>query len=128
MSEYPKFTTFIKNALIEIGNDNVDISVDDFERQRNSSDLVEWNKTAENSTESDGFEVKRIGENQVDVRIFLYLDYSPQVYKITNELARLLGTQAGTKPQIIMALWQYIKVLADIIIRFINCKTVMTKK
>lgn len=128
MSEYPKFTTFIKNALIEIGNDSVDISVDDFERQRNSSDLVEWNKTAENSIESDGFEVRRIGENQVDVRIFLYLDYSPQVYKITNELARLLGTQAGTKPQIIMALWQYIKVLDDIIIRFINCKTVMTKK
>ena len=40
----------------------------------------------------------------------LLLDYQPAQYKLDPRLARLLGIHTQTRPVIINALWQYIKV------------------
>jgi len=37
------------------------------------------------------------------------LDYNPLKYKLDHRLARLLGIHTESRPQIINALWQYIK-------------------
>ena len=54
--------------------------------------------------------MKRPGEDKVKCTIMLLLDYQPAQYKLDPRLARLLGIHTQTRPVIINALWQYIKV------------------
>ncbi|PKK72158.1 hypothetical protein RhiirC2_710595 [Rhizophagus irregularis] len=70
--------------------------------------LLDWNKT--NNTEGvDGFEIKRKGDTNVKCKIFLNLDKQPPRYKLSEDLASLLGIKEETKTGVILALWQYIK-------------------
>ena len=39
----------------------------------------------------------------------IQLDHIPEKFKLSNELAKILDIHTETKPNIIMALWQYIK-------------------
>jgi len=85
--------------------------------------LVEWHRT--NTTqETDGFQVKRPGDQNVKCTLLLMLDYQPMQFKLDLRLARLLGIHTQTRPVIINALWQYIKThrLQDAHEReYINC-------
>ena len=71
---------------------------------------IQWHRT-DKTQETDGFQVKRPGEDKVKCTIMLLLDYQPAQYKLDPRLARLLGIHTQTRPVIINALWQYIKVL-----------------
>ncbi len=42
-------------------------------------------------------------------RIFIHLDNSPDKFKLSPDLAEILDIHTDTKPNIIMALWQYVK-------------------
>ncbi|PIK37671.1 putative regulator of chromatin subfamily D member 1, partial [Apostichopus japonicus] len=67
-----------------------------------------WHRTS-NTNETDGFQVKRPGSENVKCTLLLLLDHQPPQYKLDPRLARLLGVHTQTRPVIITALWQYIK-------------------
>ena len=70
--------------------------------------MVEWHRTA-TTQETDGFQVKRPGEQDVVCKLHFMLDYQPPQFKLESRLARLLGIHTQTRTAIIMALWQYIR-------------------
>ncbi|KRZ44026.1 SWI/SNF-related matrix-associated actin-dependent regulator of chromatin subfamily D member 1 [Trichinella pseudospiralis] len=92
-----KFSSFFKNLIIEL----------DKELYGPDSHLVEWHRTAQ-TTETDGFQVKRPGDQNVKCTILLLLDYQPMKYKLDPRLGRLLGVHTDTRIGILEALWQYI--------------------
>jgi SWI/SNF-related matrix-associated actin-dependent regulator of chromatin subfamily D len=108
-----KFSSFFKSLVIELdkhiyGPDN---------------HLVEWHR-GPNTSETDGFQVKRPGDQDVRCTILLSLDHQPMKYKLHPRLAKLLGIAIETRSKVIEALWQYIKShkLQDLVERdWINC-------
>lgn len=93
-----KFSSFFKSLVIEL----------DKELYGPDNHLVEWHRT-QNTQETDGFQVKRPGDQNVRCTVLLMLDYQPPQFKLDPRLARLLGVHTQTRPVIINALWQYIK-------------------
>ncbi|XP_001638238.3 SWI/SNF-related matrix-associated actin-dependent regulator of chromatin subfamily D member 1 isoform X1 [Nematostella vectensis] len=93
-----KFSTYFKSLVIEL----------DRELYGPDNHLVEWHRTS-NTQETDGFQVKRPGEENVKCTIMFLLDYQPPQYKLEPRLARLLGIHTQTRPVIVNAIWQYIK-------------------
>lgn len=93
-----KFSSFFKSLVIEL----------DKELYGPDNHLVEWHRSS-NTTETDGFQVKRPGSENVKCTLLLLLDHQPPQYKLDPRLARLLGVHTQTRPVIINALWQYIK-------------------
>ncbi|XP_014770233.1 SWI/SNF-related matrix-associated actin-dependent regulator of chromatin subfamily D member 1 isoform X42 [Octopus bimaculoides] len=93
-----KFSSFFKSLVIELDKD----------LYGPDNHLVEWHRTP-NTQETDGFQVKRPGDNNVKCTVLLMLDYQPMQFKLDQRLARLLGMHTQTRPVIINALWQYIK-------------------
>ncbi|KAL9931962.1 hypothetical protein V8E36_009277 [Tilletia maclaganii] len=57
----------------------------------------------------DGFEIRRLGSQPVKVRIVLYLAHTPEQYSLAPELAELLDLRQATRPDVIQALWAYIR-------------------
>jgi SWI/SNF-related matrix-associated actin-dependent regulator of chromatin subfamily D len=71
--------------------------------------LVEWRRTM-NTVETDGFQVRRKGEQSVKCKAFLILDSQPPQYKLDARLGRLLGIHTETRPGVVNGLWTYVKV------------------
>ncbi|KAL1920286.1 uncharacterized protein VTP21DRAFT_1432 [Calcarisporiella thermophila] len=94
-----KFSSFFRSIVVELERDPTLYP---------EGNLVEWVKTP-TSQEVDGFEIKRKGDANVKARIMLHLDYSPAKFKLSPELADLLGVRVDTKPQVLLNLWQYVK-------------------
>jgi len=69
----------------------------------------QWQRTR-STVENDGFQIVRPGEESVKSTILLSLFYQPSQYKLSSRLARLLGVHTATRPTILQAMWQYIKV------------------
>lgn len=93
-----KFSSFFKSLVIELDKD----------LYGPDNHLVEWHRT--NATqETDGFQVKRPGDENVKCTLLLLLDYQPMQFKLDSRLARLLGIHTATRPTVISALWNYIK-------------------
>ncbi|RUS83300.1 hypothetical protein EGW08_008922 [Elysia chlorotica] len=108
-----KFSSFFKSLVIEL----------DKELYGLDNHLVEWHRTP-STQETDGFQVKRPGDQNVKCKVLLMLDYQPMQFKLEHRLARLLGIHTQTRPFIVNALWQYIKThkLQDSSEReYINC-------
>ncbi|XP_044178824.1 SWI/SNF-related matrix-associated actin-dependent regulator of chromatin subfamily D member 1-like [Acropora muricata] len=93
-----KFSTYFKSLVIEL----------DRELYGPDNHLVEWHRTS-STQETDGFQVKRPGEENVKCTIMFLLDYQPPQYKLDPRLARLMGIHTQTRPVIVNAIWQYIK-------------------
>jgi SWI/SNF-related matrix-associated actin-dependent regulator of chromatin subfamily D len=93
-----KFSSFFRKIFIQLDKD---LYPDNW--------CTEWNR--DNTLgEWDGFEVKRRGDKESIVHIFLHLDYKPQRYKVAPALANLLKLHDNyTKTHIILSLWQYIR-------------------
>eukprot|EP01095_Lingulamoeba_sp_RSL-Kostka_P000492 TRINITY_DN10782_c0_g1_i1.p1 TRINITY_DN10782_c0_g1~~TRINITY_DN10782_c0_g1_i1.p1 ORF type:complete len:389 (-),score=103.40 TRINITY_DN10782_c0_g1_i1:51-1217(-) len=71
---------------------------------------IEWNQSkALIDTDKYGFEIKRNGDKDVNVKIFLYLDYNPQQFKVASSLSKVLGVHTTTRSRIFVAFWKYIK-------------------
>lgn len=73
-----------------------------------SLSTLQWHRTPK-TNETDGFQVKRAGDQNVKCTVMLLLDYNPLKYKLDPRLSRLLGFHTETRPEIINGLWQYIK-------------------
>eukprot|EP01132_Coremiostelium_polycephalum_P002178 gene2178-2681_t len=101
-----KFSSFFKKIFIQIGH----------------RDSCEWDKS-QSFSETDGFEIKRTGSQEVDIKILMYLDHTPQKSKVLGPLSQLLNIHTDTKPKITLAFWHYIKTnkLLDVDCKKINC-------
>lgn len=51
-----------------------------------------------------------LGDRRTSCKIMLFLEHTPEKFKLSNELAQLLNLHTETKPSVIMAIWQYVKV------------------
>lgn len=105
-----KFSSFIKSIHAEL--DPTKYPNDGF---------IEWTKV-HLSSDSDGFEIKRklvVPESSptpstfsVPIKVYIQLDSSASSshqYKLSAALAQVLNKPCDSKPQIIMGLWQYVK-------------------
>jgi chromatin remodeling complex protein RSC6 len=71
----------------------------------------QWEKSPK-TPDFDGFEIKRKGDSNTVANIYLYLDHQiTEKYKLAPELGEVLGVQVDTKHNIMLALWQYIRVI-----------------
>lgn len=72
------------------------------------NNLIEW-KHNERDLASDGFEISRKGSEECRVRILLDVNHTPEVFKLSPQLASVLGLKSDTRAGIFVALWQYVK-------------------
>jgi SWI/SNF-related matrix-associated actin-dependent regulator of chromatin subfamily D len=87
---------------------------------------VEWHKANEPGEKMfDYIQCTRKGDTDVNARVSLTVDSTPEVfvssgslsnarYKLNDEFADILQIKEETRPGIVMALWQYIKVSCDV--------------
>lgn len=95
-----KFTSFFKSIIIELDRDP-ELFPD--------GNITEWHKQA-SSIDTDGIELKRKGDTNVNAKIILVPDYNPQKYKVGRLLADIIPLKLATKPHIITEVINYIKV------------------
>ena len=69
----------------------------------------QWVRSATNQQALDGFTIRRRGDSVTRVRVLLYLDQYPEQFKIHPELGSILGIKEESRPGVIHALWNYIK-------------------
>lgn len=56
-----------------------------------------------------GLEIKRKGDSDVQLKIHITLDHSPERYKVQPNLAELLDLREATRQDIIIGLWHYVQ-------------------
>ncbi|GAA5804108.1 hypothetical protein HPULCUR_009594 [Helicostylum pulchrum] len=98
-----KFTSFFKSIIVELDRDP-----DMFPEGNIIEVSIRWHKQA-SSSDSDGVELKRKGDVNVNARIILVPDFNPQKYKVGPGLVDLINLKLATKPHIIMEVWNYVK-------------------
>lgn len=94
---YRKFSFFFQKIQIKFDENNEEKYQD-----------IEWVKP--NAADTDGFEVKRPGTGEVKMKILFHLNFNAQEYKISEELASIIGVKQETRPKILNTLWHYIKI------------------
>ncbi|KAJ3010026.1 SWI SNF, matrix associated, actin dependent regulator of chromatin, sub d, member 3 [Thoreauomyces humboldtii] len=95
----PKFSTFVKSVVVELQRDQV---------LSGEENVVQWFKNR-GGPSCDGFEIKRKGDNDVNVKILVHLESQPEKFKLSSELGKLLDIHTDTSANVIIAIWQYIK-------------------
>ncbi|CAO3630561.1 unnamed protein product [Mucor hiemalis] len=94
-----KFTSFFKSIIVEL-NRNPEMFPE--------GNIIEWHKQA-SANDTDGVEIKRKGDVNVNARIILVPNYIPEKYKVGPGLSDLITVKLATKPNIITEMWNYIK-------------------
>lgn len=90
-----KFSSYLKSLIVEIGDE-----------------VIEWNKNLSEVLNTDGFEIRRpctLATESIPCKIHLQFDFAPERFRLAPALANLLNLSLATRPAIIVALWQYIK-------------------
>jgi len=96
-----KFTQFLKSMVVEL-----------VDAEGALLESVEWSRFASSVAESEGFEIRRASaQSRVhSARINLQFNFTPERFELAPALNVLLGLQGlQTRPQVVLALWQYIK-------------------
>lgn len=96
-SMYPKFSTFFKR---------VNISLD--QKLFPDNNTIVWDN-ARSAGPHEGFEVKRRGDQEFTVNIWLEMNYMPEKYKLSPQLMEVLGIEVDTRARVISAIWHYVK-------------------
>jgi len=123
------FSSMITSVIVELesesGEEQVEMQVDepkpeqDAEGSTNQSadgksnqEIVEWHETCvppEQRVGFDGLDVKRSGSSPVKATIYIQLKEYPDKFKLSPELATILGISEESKPGAVVSLWQYIR-------------------
>ncbi|XP_062501454.1 SWI/SNF-related matrix-associated actin-dependent regulator of chromatin subfamily D member 1-like [Corticium candelabrum] len=94
----PKLSSFLKCLAIELDRD----------MYGPDKHLMEWRRST-HTQETDGFQVRRTGDQPVKCKAFLTLESQPPRYRLDARLGRLLGVHTDTRPGVVNALWTYVK-------------------
>ncbi|KAF9236976.1 hypothetical protein BU15DRAFT_76343 [Melanogaster broomeanus] len=96
-----KFSTFIKRMIVDLDRDPTLYP---------DGNIVEWPRPQGVQPPLDGFTIRRTGDQPTRVRIVIHLEQSPEQYKLSPELANILGIKEESRIGVIQALWNYIKI------------------
>ncbi|KAH6819456.1 SWIB/MDM2 domain superfamily protein [Perilla frutescens var. frutescens] len=94
---YPKLSSFFKKITIYL-----DQSV------YPDNHVILW-ENSRSPVLHEGFEVKRKGDKEFTAIIRLEMNYEPEQFKLSPALQEVLGIEVETRPRIMAALWQYVK-------------------
>ncbi|KAI8987861.1 hypothetical protein BDF20DRAFT_292780 [Mycotypha africana] len=94
-----KFSSFFKSIIIQLDRDP---------EQYPEGNLTEWHKQP-SMVDVDGVELKRKGDKDVNAKIILVPDFTPQKYKTSKALANIIKLHLATKAQILAELNHYIR-------------------
>jgi chromatin remodeling complex protein RSC6 len=94
---YRKFSYFFHKIMIKFDPSNIEEYQD-----------IEW--VRQNNSDTDGFEIKRPGSGSVKLKILFYLNSNTHEYKLSDDLAELLGVSQASRPHLLNQFWQYIKI------------------
>lgn len=75
-------------------------------------EVVEWHEACvppEQRVDFDGLDVKRPGTEPINARILIQLKEYPDKFKLSPQLAAVLGVTEESKPGAVVSLWQYIR-------------------
>ncbi|EIW71550.1 hypothetical protein TREMEDRAFT_42914 [Tremella mesenterica DSM 1558] len=95
-----KFSTFLRRVVVEFDNREPPTYPE--------GNVVEWSPA--NQPPTDGFEILRRGDSNVNCRIILDIAHYPERYRITSPLSELIASKEGTRGEIISAVWKLIKI------------------
>lgn len=92
------FTHFISSLHLEVGNSNNNSEDFSWSKDRNPivGNLIEFQKTIPKP-------------HPKSIRMVLMINETPSPYLLSTPLAALMGRKRATKPQAILAIWQYVK-------------------
>ncbi|GMH35500.1 hypothetical protein BSKO_03368 [Bryopsis sp. KO-2023] len=93
----PSFSTFLKRLHVQL----------DPELYPGDKEKVTWEKSRGDEGR-DTFEVRRIGDKDVKVKVALELDSQVPKYTLSPAMASLLGLETATRARILNSLWAYI--------------------
>lgn len=105
-----RFSHFFKALTVEF----------DKSKMRNGAEQsVEWKKPdrAPNSTnppaaaDFDELTFKRNGDENINITVNLYKHEDPERFELSDELAEVVDMKEATRSEIIMGLWEYIKLM-----------------
>ncbi|GLT44271.1 hypothetical protein SLA2020_251530 [Shorea laevis] len=94
---YPKFSSFFKKITIYL-----DASL------YPDNHVILW-ESPRSPVLHEGFEVKRKGDKESTARIKLEMNYIPERYKLSSDLAEVLGIEVDSRPRVLAAVWHYVK-------------------
>lgn len=72
------------------------------------NNIIEW-KRNDHEPSSDGFEISRAGSQEFTAKVYLFVDHRPTRFRLSDPLARLIGTQTETRSGIFASIWEYVK-------------------
>ncbi|XP_051119331.1 SWI/SNF complex component SNF12 homolog [Andrographis paniculata] len=96
-SLYPKFSSFFKKITVYLDQNLYP-----------DKHVILWD-SSRSPVLQDGFEVKRKGSKEFTAIIRLEMNFAPEKFKLSPALQELLGIEVETRPRIMAALWQYVK-------------------
>ncbi|PWA90866.1 actin-dependent regulator of chromatin [Artemisia annua] len=95
---HPKFSSFFKKITIYLDQNLYP-----------DNHVILW-ESSRSAALNEGIEVKRKGDKEFTAIIRLEMNYTPEKFKLSPALSELLGLEIETRPRVIAAIWQYIKV------------------
>ncbi|KAL0380225.1 UNVERIFIED_CONTAM: SWI/SNF complex component SNF12 [Sesamum angustifolium] len=96
-SSYPKFSSFFKKITIYLDQNLYP-----------DNHVILW-ESSRSPVLHEGFEVKRKGDKEFTAIIRLEMNYVPEKFKLSPALQEVLGIEVETRPRIMAAVWQYVK-------------------
>ncbi|PIN11883.1 SWI/SNF transcription activation complex subunit [Handroanthus impetiginosus] len=96
-SSYPKFSSFFKKITIYLDHSLYP-----------DNHVILWD-SSRSPVLHEGFEVKRKGYKEFTAIIRLDMNYVPEKFKLSPALQEVLGIEVETRPRIMAAFWQYVK-------------------
>lgn len=94
---YPKFSSFIKKMTIYLDQNLYP-----------DNHVILW-EGARSPAPHEGFEVKRKGDKEFTAIIRLEMNYTPEKFKLSQALQEVIGIDVDTRPRILAAIWNYVK-------------------
>ncbi|KAG1853157.1 SWI/SNF complex 60 kDa subunit [Suillus subalutaceus] len=75
-----------------------------------NGNVVEWPRGPTIQQPLDGFTIRRTGDQPTKMRLIIYLEQTPEQYKVAPDLGNVLGIKEESRVGIIQAMWNYIKI------------------
>nr|XP_043636853.1 SWI/SNF complex component SNF12 homolog [Erigeron canadensis] len=94
----PKFSSFFKKITIYLDQNLYP-----------DNHVILW-ESSRSLALNEGFEVQRKGDKEFTAIIRMEMNYTPEKFKLSSALSEVLGLEIETRPRIIAAIWQYVKV------------------
>ncbi|CAI0446418.1 unnamed protein product [Linum tenue] len=94
---YPKFSSYFKKITIIL------------DQCLYPEKQVVWWESNRSTELHEGFEVKRKGNKEFTALIRLEMNHTPEKYKLSPQLAEVLGFEVETRSRILTAIWHYVK-------------------